>query len=54
MVMMSVRVKLFKLRSNDYPSLESWLHRKGTHYLLSPCSQNEMLQMMSVAIQQDI
>ena len=46
-------MQVFKLRSKDYPSLESWLHRKGTHYL-NPCSQNEMLQLMSVAIQQDV
>ena len=26
-------IQLFKLGSKDYPSLESWLDRKGTLYL---------------------
>ncbi len=45
-------VQLFKLRSKGDHSLESWVDRKGAHYL-SPSSQ-ELLQLMSLAIQRDI
>ncbi len=46
-------IQLFKLRSKDDPSLETWVDRKGSHYL-SPSSQNELLQLISLAIQRDI
>ncbi len=46
-------IQLFKLRSKDDPSLEPCVDRKGSHYL-SPSSQNELLQLMSLAIQRDI
>ncbi len=46
-------VQLFKLRSKGDHSLVPWVDRKGAHYL-SPSSQNELLLLMSLAIQWDI
>ena len=48
-------IQLFKFRALDNPELSAWLKRSpGTDRYLSPCIQNEMLEMMSLSILRSI
>ena len=51
----STFIHLFKLRALDDSELSTWLKRSpGTDRYLSPCIQNEMLEMMSLSILRSI